>query len=1417
MILTILKFPDTITIQIIFTMKKLLLLAFLLSLIAGAHPVSAAEVTDVITNAGTINKTTTTYTSFSGKKFTSDAVYAGKVAGNYGTIQLNATASNNIVTTASGGTLKKIKVVWNSNTSTTNDRSLVVYANTTAYSASTTSKKGANVGSILRQSATTANGETYTEFTFPTDTEYTYLALYGDGGASYSDRIEVTWEVPGASDYDPAYATSEALVKNADGTYSLTLAEEGEFTLTPTTADGPTISYESSDDNVAMVDAGYIIAMGQGTATITGSWSDVADTWNAGSVTINVTVTASDTRAEALMEWSATEASATLGGAFDPPTLTIAPDEALSEVVYSSSNPSVAEIAANGDIAVKAAGTTVITAAIPEDNATYKPISVSYTLTVTGPSSTYYLVKSSAEFDPTQKCILVAYKSGNYSAAMGAQGSGNYRDVVALNIQGAALPDQLSLPAGAVPFTLDKTAPTATTYYINVGSKYINYTGSKSNLTEVTSNPTAISLSFANDYKVSLTEPSDSKRILGYNDNNGSGRFAWYLTNDATYTQVYLYQQRLAVEKEDAIIDWDDIVTDAEVTRQLVGDCTFPTLSVMPEAAATSVRYTSSNEAVATIDPVTGAITRLAVGSTTITAKIEGDEKYKNVYDTYTLTIEDDRKEVVITFSPASTSHLFRMADTFDWPNVSIKVSDVENKDARDNVKFKSSNLDVIDVNETYNANQIQGVGEADIIAYIEAANEFYKPVEARCHVTIERQTVTMTFTPNEVSAGVFTDVPEPKLTIDPEDLEITEAIRYSSSDETVASVDAITGKVTVNKAGSAVITATFDNESESFNFKKATATYTVTATDTRVTPTITWSCGTEMTYDWAGGETFVSPTIAVAEAGGVVADDVKALLTYASSNEAIATVSEAGVVEIKGEGTAEISANLPAGDATYAPTTVSFTLTVTNSAPDIYTLTATGDVFEDGDYIIIAAADKTNFVSKEYNSGNDRAIYTLAEAAGATITPTDADNYMIFKVVAAEGGVRLLTTNYGGTNGYATGVSEKNYFRITTTADDYSIYNITYDTGNDAIITNVGSSRIMRYNLDYFRFYQSTNTGSPVYIYKKVLAKAPATPTFSQPDGTELTWQTAAVTVTSRGATEVWYRTEYYSADAEEWQWSEWTKNEGNYAVIYVHDPCHIEAYGVNQYGTSATATVSYTLYGNGATIYNYINSLDKVDLSKKYILVNRDNKVAMGSYNASGKYHNIVEIGVATDGTSATAQSALAFKLVSTSDPFGGGSTGDTDPTEPAAIKAREVAASESTYYMLLDNGNYMKLETSSNETSEVATTATATKFKVSFTDNLYVLLTDAASGRYLGCNVLSKRFSSYSNNSSYQITYLFQEGEKLVTGVEDIAVESADEAADDAPVEWYTLQGVRVENPGAGLYIRRCGNKATKHLLK
>ncbi len=53
---------------------------------------------------------------------------------------------------------------------------------------------------------------------------------------------------------------------------------------------------------------------------------------------------------------------------------------------------------------------------------------------------------------------------------------------------------------------------------------------------------------------------------------------------------------------------------------------------------------------------------------------------------------------------------------------------------------------------------------------------------------------------------------------------------------------------------------------------------------------------------------------------------------------------------------------------------------------------------------------------------------------------------------------------------------------------------------------------------------------------------------------------------------------------------------------------------------------------------------------------------------------------------------------------------------------------------------------------------------------------------------------------------------EPSSITTGVENVTVEDTDGA-----VEYYNLNGVRVENPAAGLYIRRQGNKVTKVLVK
>ena len=65
------------------------------------------------------------------------------------------------------------------------------------------------------------------------------------------------------------------------------------------------------------------------------------------------------------------------------------------------------------------------------------------------------------------------------------------------------------------------------------------------------------------------------------------------------------------------------------------------------------------------------------------------------------------------------------------------------------------------------------------------------------------------------------------------------------------------------------------------------------------------------------------------------------------------------------------------------------------------------------------------------------------------------------------------------------------------------------------------------------------------------------------------------------------------------------------------------------------------------------------------------------------------------------------------------------------------------------------------------------------------------------------------------------LTHESEPVLIGIsatgETTGVEAESAEAPEAPVEWFNLQGVRVENPQGGLYIRRQGNKVEKVAVK
>ena len=151
-----------------------------------------AEVSDVLTREVTGIPNAANYDSWSGKTVTSSAVYAGQSAGDHNSIQIRTkNANSGIVSTASGGKLKKVAVAWNSSTSS--GRTLDIYAKNSAYVTPSdlydASDKGTKIGSIVCG--------TSTEYIVTDD--YTYVGLRSKDGAMYLDSITITWEGSGVS------------------------------------------------------------------------------------------------------------------------------------------------------------------------------------------------------------------------------------------------------------------------------------------------------------------------------------------------------------------------------------------------------------------------------------------------------------------------------------------------------------------------------------------------------------------------------------------------------------------------------------------------------------------------------------------------------------------------------------------------------------------------------------------------------------------------------------------------------------------------------------------------------------------------------------------------------------------------------------------------------------------------------------------------------------------------------------------------------------------------------------------------------------------------------------------------------------------------------------------------------------------
>ena len=217
-----------------------------------------------------------------------------------------------------------------------------------------------------------------------------------------------------------------------------------------------------------------------------------------------------------------------------------------------------------------------------------------------------------------------------------------------------------------------------------------------------------------------------------------------------------------------------------------------PQLTVTPSTL--KVKYSSSNTDLATVGEETGVVVAKAEGEVTITAT-SADANYKGSAS-YKLTIT--RNESGLLFASTAVTATYGAAFT---------APELKNEHGL-TVTYESSDTKVATVDATSGKVTLLKAGETTITAKF-AGDGTYAAASASYILTVKKGKATLTFAQTECKGEAGKAFTAPSLTTTPAGLKVT----YTSSDASIAKVDAATGAVTIVAEGEVTITATVESE----------------------------------------------------------------------------------------------------------------------------------------------------------------------------------------------------------------------------------------------------------------------------------------------------------------------------------------------------------------------------------------------------------------------------------------------------------------------------------------------------------------------------------------------------------------------------------------------------------------------------
>lgn len=336
-------------------------------------------------------------------------------------------------------------------------------------------------------------------------------------------------------------------------------------------------------------------------------------------------------------------------------------------------------------------------------------------------------------------------------------------------------------------------------------------------------------------------------------------------------------------------IPLESIALDKETLELVKGASDTLTVQYNPETTTDDkgVTWTTSDVSVATVE--NGVVTAVGTGTATITAtSVMGDD----ITDSCEVTVTSPLQSLTLT-ADRTTDDL----EVGDTVNLTVGYNPEDTTDEK-GVTWTSSDENVATVDENGVVTAVAG-GTATITA-TSVANE---NIAVTCNIKVLKHTESIALGTEDIVLLKGEASDPVAVTFNPADTDDSKAVDWTTSDATVATVDA-NGVVTGVAEGTATITATVAAGEGTTSASFDVTVKEIHVEDVELAETTPSELYIGQAYD-----------ISVVTKPTYVTDDVTC--TYASSDETVATVDENGTVNALAAGTTKITVTVTAGDFT--------------------------------------------------------------------------------------------------------------------------------------------------------------------------------------------------------------------------------------------------------------------------------------------------------------------------------------------------------------------------------------------------------------------------------------------------------------------------------------------------------------------